>query len=235
VPYFARIQNGARFAREVHYLRRRKAMAPLLDVAAATGMASLGAALLRLALRRTWRLPGDIRVDVVERFGQWADLLWEHACPHYSFVELRDAETLNRIFPEDRPRLTRIRIRRKHRTLGWAVLQAAQMVDNPNFGAMYVGRITDVFAAPAHADLVIQVATDTLASLGVDLMLSNQSHPAWCRALRRHAFLSVPSNFAFAASPELAEKIGKVDPENARLHLTRGDGDGPWGHDPRAF
>jgi hypothetical protein len=235
VPYFARIENGARFAREARYLRRKKGMAPLLDVAAATGAASVGAGLLRLALRRRPRNASELRVELVEEFGPWADMLWERCAPHYSFIELRDAATLNRVYPKGRPRLTRLRLRRGSQTIGWAVLQAAHMRNNPNFGGLHVGRITDLLAAPDDAELVTEAATAALSGAGVELMLSNQSHPAWCSALRRQAFLSVPSNFAFAPSPELAERIHAVDPDSQRLHLNRGDGDGPWGHDPRAF
>lgn len=235
VPFFARIENGARVAREARYLRRRRGLAPLLDVAAATGVASLGAGLLRLALGRSRGRGPEVAVEEVEEFGPWADRLWERCNGQYSFVELRDAATLNRVYPKGRPGLTRLRVTRGSQTLGWAVLQAARMTDNPNFGALHVGRITDAFAAPEDAEPVMRAAAAGLAALGVDLMLSNQSHPAWCAALRRQAFLPVPSNFAFAASPELAERIRAVDPANQRLHLNRGDGDGPWGHDPRAF
>jgi hypothetical protein len=109
------------------------------------------------------------------------------------------------------------------------------MSDNPHFGNLYVGRITDAFAAPEDAGAVIRAAADALAGEHVDLMLSNQSHPAWCAALRRNAFLPAPSNFAFAPSPDLAQHIQAIDPEGRRLHLNRGDGDGPWGLDPRSF
>jgi hypothetical protein len=109
------------------------------------------------------------------------------------------------------------------------------MSENPNFGNLHVGRITDVFAAPEHAGVVVRAATAALAAEGVDVILSNQSHPAWGQALRSNAFLSVRSNFAFAPAPELARRIAAVDPEGRRLHLNRGDGDGPWGHDPRSF
>jgi hypothetical protein len=235
VPFFARIQNGARFAREARYARRRAVLARLLDVAAATGVASLGAALLRLALRRGPGLGRGTTLETVAEFGPWADALWERCRAHYSFVELRDAATLNRIYPAQRRGLHRLRIARGAETLGWAVLQAAHMSDNPNFGNLHVGRITDVFAAPEHADAVMRAAVDALAAEGVDLMLSNQSHPAWCEALRRNAFLEVPSNFVFAPAPELAKRIAAVDPDGTRLHLDRGDGDGPWGHDPRSF
>jgi hypothetical protein len=235
VPFFARIQHGARFAREARYARRRAAMARLLDVAAQTGAASLGAALLRLALRRGPGLGRGAAVETVAEFGPWADELWERCRAHYSFVELRDAATLNRVYPRPRPRLRRLRVVRGAETLGWAVLQSARMSDNPNFGSLHVGRITDVFGAPEHAGAVMRAAADALAAEGVDLMLSNQSHPAWCEALRRNAFLSVPSNFVFAPAPDLAKRIAAVDPDGTRLHLNRGDGDGPWGHDPRSF
>jgi hypothetical protein len=235
VPFLARVEHGARFVREARYVRRSKALARLLDAAAATGAASLGAALLRLALRRGPGLGRGTTVETVSEFGPWADELWRRCQAHYSFVNLRDAATLNRVYPAQRPRLRRLRVLREGRVLGWAVLQAAHMSDNPNFGSLHVGRITDAFAAPEHADAVMRAAADALAAEGVDLMLSNQSHPAWCAALRRNAFLSIPSNFAFAPAPDLAKRLDAVDPERRRLHLNRGDGDGPWGHDPRAF
>jgi hypothetical protein len=235
VPFFARIQNGGRFAREARYLRRKRGLAPILDVATTTGVASLAAGLVRLALRRSPRNESDLRVELVEEFGPWADMLWERCAPHYSFIELRDATTLNRVYPKGRARLTRLRLRRGSQTFGWAVLQATRMRNHPNFGELHVGRITDVLAAPEDAELVTDAATAALSALEVDLMLANQGHPVWCTALRRQAFLPIPSNFAFAPSPELAERIRAVDPGYQRLHLNRGDGDGPWGHDPRSF
>ncbi len=235
VPFFVRVENAGRFVREARQLRRRPALARLLDVAAATGAASLGAGLARLALKRAARLDDATSVETVPEFGPWADELWWRCRARYSFVELRDAATLNRVYPQQRPRLVRMRLMRAGRAVGWAVLQAARMSDNPNFGNLHVGRITDAFAAPEDAGAVMGAAADALAEQGVDLMISNQYHPAWCAALRRSAFLPAPSSVAFAPSPDLAKQIHVIDPEARRLHLNRGDGDGPWGHDPRSF
>jgi hypothetical protein len=234
VPFFVRIENGERFVREARYVRRNAFVARALDFAAATGLASLGATLVRLALRNGPRL-GSASVEIVPEFGPWADELWQRCRAHYSFVERRDAATLARIYPTERPRFERLRIDRDGQAIGWAVLQWAEMENNPNFGTLYVGRITDAFAAPADAAIVIRAAADQLAARGVDLMLSNQLHPAWCRALRRNGFLLGPSNYVFAPTAALAERIRALDPEYQRVHLNRGDGDGPWGHDPRAF
>ena len=94
---------------------------------------------------------------------------------------------------------------------------------------------TVTIAGPEDAEAVVGAAVEALRERGVDLMLSNQSHPAWCQALRRSAFLPAPSSLAFAASPELAKELRAIDPEGRGMHVNRGDGDGPWGLDPRAF
>ena len=83
--------------------------------------------------------------------------------------------------------------------------------------------LADFVAAPEDANVVVRAAVDALAAEGVDVILSNQSHLAWCAALRRNAFLAAPSNFVFAPSSELAKRIRAVDPEGRDVHLTRGD------------
>jgi hypothetical protein len=234
VPFLVRIERGGRFAREARWLRRKLRLAPLLDIAAATGLATLGAQAAKLALRRGAGLAGA-EAETMAEFGPWADEVWKRCRGLYSFVETRDAATLTRIYPRERARLERVRVSRAGQTIGWALLQRAEMQDNPNFGSLHVGRITDALAAPEDADAVIRAAAETLAARGVDLMLSNQLHPAWCAALRRNAFLPAPSNFVFAPNAKLAERIRALDPDYRNVHLNRGDGDGPWGHDPRSF
>ena len=234
VPCFVRVERGGRFARGALAARKHALVAAALDLSAFTGLASLGAAVVKLASGGGRGL-GDATVERVPEFGPWADELWERCRGHYSFVETRDAATLARIYPRERKRFERLRIARAGRDLGWAVLQSARMQDNPHFGSLHVGRITDVLSAPADADVVIRAAAGRLAELGVDLTLSNQLHPAWRAALRRSGFLPVPSNHVFAPTAPLAERIRALDPGYQRVHINRGDGDGPWGHDPRSF
>jgi hypothetical protein len=227
MPFFLRVQHGGRFAREVRHLRRRPALARLLDAAAATGAAGLGASLVNLALQRAPRPDGGVELEAIDAFGPWADELWQRCRERYSFVGVRDTETLNRLYPS-RQRFRGVRVSRGGRTVGWAVLDSKRMSGDSKFGSLHVGRLADCFAAPEDAELVVRAAVDALAGEGVDIVLSNQSHPAWCRALRRNAFLSIPSNFVFAPSPRLAERIRAVDPEGRGVHLTRGDdGGGP--------
>jgi hypothetical protein len=227
VPFFVRVERGARFAREAQYLRKRRWLARALDVGAASGAAWAGAGLARLALRRGPGL-GGTDVELVPDFGAWADALWQRCRGRYSFVALRDAATLNRIYPTSDAGLERLRVARGGRTLGWAVVQRAALRDDRTFGSMHVGRINDCLAAPEDAGLVIRAAADTLAARGVDLMLSNQLHPAWCEALRRSAFLPAPSNFVLGPTAALAARIRAHDPELRNVHMNRGDGDSAW-------
>ena len=235
LPFFVRVERGGRVAREARFLRQQAWRARLLDVAAVSGAAGLGAALARRALGRAARAAAGLESEPVPGFGAWADELWQRCRTLYSFVERRDAANLARIYPPERPRLERLRVSRAGRVIGWAVLQVRQFEDNPNFGALHVGRLTDCLAAPEDAEAVVGAAVERLRRHGVDLMLSNQSHPAWCQALRRSAFLPAPSSLAFAASPELGRELRAIDPEGRGMHVNRGDGDGPWGLDPRAF
>jgi hypothetical protein len=234
VPFFARIEQGGRFAREASYVRRKAVLRGALDIAAATGLARFGAELVKLALRRGPGL-GGASVETVPDFGAWADEIWERCRGRYSFVERRDAATLTRIFPVAPGGFERLRISRARRPIGWAVLEHREQKRNRTYGSLHVGRISDCFAAPEDAEIVIRAAADALAARGVELMLSNQLHPAWGRALRRNAFLPVPSNYVFAPTAPLAERIHAIDPEMRGVHLNRGDGDGPWGQIRRGF
>jgi hypothetical protein len=87
----------------------------------------------------------------------------------------------------------------------------------------------DGLALPEHAEPVMWLAARVLKARGVDLIISNQSHPAWGSALRRAGFFQGPSNCLFATAKQLSELIRGPDPHASELHLTRGDGDWPWG------
>jgi hypothetical protein len=98
-----------------------------------------------------------------------------------------------------------------------------QMNAHKQFGDMKVGSLVDGLALPGNEGLVVDHAVRALEERGVDLMVSNQSHAAWKRALRLAGFAQGPSNFAFACSQQLAMDIESLE----SCHINRGDGDGP--------
>ena len=171
-----------------------------------------------------------MRIDLVPRFDDWADAIWAANAPRYSFVGGRDAAALNATYPPGSSTFTRLRIARGDRTIGWAVVQDSLPGSSDHFGGMRVGTIVDGFAAPEDAAAVVQAGSDALAERRVDLIISNQSHRAWRRALSQAGFLRGPSSWLFAPSPALAEElVFAADPAGHAVHVNRGDGDWPWG------
>ena len=57
--------------------------------------------------------------------------------------------------------------------------------------------------------------------------MSNQSHIFWKNALKTNSFIKGPSNFIFASSKVLSDKLMGNIKSKDYIHLTRGDGDGP--------
>lgn len=233
VPFFFQVLHGGRFLRHIRYLRTTRLRTLLLDLAAFSGLAWLATRLARAVLGRRPRMMASLRAEWVERFEDWADELWNECAFSYSFVAVRTSEVLNRIYPPGRSGLFRLRIWSGDRVIGYAVVQEEDALHAEFMGDMRVGTIVDTLARPEYAHAVIWLAARELERRGVDVIISNQSHPQWGAALRRTGFLEGPSHCIFAACRRLAEAIRAVDPEARELHLNRGDGDWPWGVDLR--
>jgi hypothetical protein len=90
---------------------------------------------------------------------------------------------------------------------------------------MRVGTIVDCLGPPDCAAGIIRAAAMVLEQRGVDLIVSNQLHAAWSRALLESGFREGPSNYLFALSPAFVEASGGG--RHDQFHINRGDGDGP--------
>lgn len=229
VPFFFKVLNGTRFLRHIRYLRTTRLRRFFLDLAALSGTGWLGAQVARALLCRSPQSHAQLRVELVDRFGDWADHLWQRCAASYSFVAVRTSEILNRIYPMGRAGVFRLCISDAGQVIGYAVIQEEESLHSELMGEMRVGTIVDALAQPEHAAAVIWLAARVLQQRGVDVIISNQSHPSWGAALRQAGFLEGPSRCIFAAASDLAEEIRAVDPEGRELHLNRGDGDWPWG------
>jgi len=224
VPFHFKVNHPARVLRQVAPLRRDRGRRALADVAAWTGAGWLGVKTVQLA--RTRPATRGVTAEDVKSFGAWADDLWEECRSRYTMVASRDSATLNVLYPSWKSFVC-LKIRRGPRVLGWAVTLDTRMRENKYFGDLRVGSIVDGFAAPEDAAAVVQSATRRLEQRGVDLIVSNQSHRAWRRALRSAGFLDAPSNFIFAAAKPVAALLTPLDANHDRIFVNRGDGDGP--------
>ena len=245
VPFHFKVIHAGRFLHHIEALRTGALRRAALDAAANTGAGWLGMKALSLVTGFGRRLPPG-EVDVAPGFVPWADEVWERSRAAYALVGQRDAATLEGLYPASDPRFLRVRA-----AGGWALLLDTQMEGHKQFGDMRVGTIVDCLGRPESAGAVIRAAAGLLEQRGVDLIVSNQLHGAWCTALVESGFRAGPSNYLLALSPALAEAAGggemrrqagvdrlkPVPPWQAEavgklklalpFHFNRGDGDGP--------
>jgi len=197
-----------------------------LDIGARAGIGQLGLKILQGARARRCALE-EARAEAIQGFSEWADDLWKECNGRYAMIARRDSETLNIVYPANSQKYLCYKVTRNKAVVGWAVLLDTQMVDNKYFGNLRVGSIVDCLASPENASAVIQAASKVLEDRGVDLIVSNQSHAAWCLGLRDAGFLQGPSNYPFFSSTKLAKLLNPLETTMAQCHFTRGDGDGP--------
>ena len=224
VPFFFRVHHPAAFLRQIAPLRQSKLRRVLALIAASSGTGYLG--IKGLHWLRTKKEVAGVECKRVTSFDAWADDLWRHCASLYPLIGDRSAATLNVLYPADK-NFVCLRIMRQTETLGWVVVLDTQMRDNKYFGNLRVGTIADSLAAPENAASVVQAATRTLEERGVDLIVANHSNADWGQALRSSGYLQGPSNFIFAASKPLAERLAPIETNLDGAYLMRGDGDGP--------
>jgi hypothetical protein len=227
VPFYFKVNRPCRFLRGARALRSSAVRRAALDAAAFSGAGALGIRALQWYARRTCNAAALYPSELFRGFAGWADDLWRQCARRYTLAGVRDRSALNRLYPAGDKRFLCLRVFDGGRILGWAVLLDTAMRGHKQFGDLRVGSIADCLALPEDAAAVIAAATRRLEERGVDLIVSNQAHQAWTAALHSAGFLRGPSNFVFAASPELARLLHPFDDNAAGFHVNRGDGDGP--------
>lgn len=227
VPNYVRMVRPARVLRNLRYVRTTPLRRAVLDALAVTGVGWAAwrayESWRRLSARGTTR---GIEAQLVDRFGDWADVIWERTRDAYGLVARRDARMLNAMMPLTMP-VERLRVTRAGADIGWAVVRRREPAENPSgaFGPLRVGLIADALADPSDALAVIRAADRYLQAREVDLIFSNQTHIAWGAALVSTGYISAPSQFAFYRSPKMSELLSGAEP--GRFHINRGDCDGP--------
>ncbi|HWA38237.1 MAG TPA: hypothetical protein VG873_10265 [Burkholderiales bacterium] len=229
-PFCLRVLRPYRFLRRNAYLRTSGARRLALDALALSGAGPLGLHVLQAALRLRAGRRFSARAAPFEQFGAWADRLWEECRGEYAAIALRDAASMNAIAPQKGwPRVTRLRVEKGAATLGWALVMDTRMQGDARFGDLHVGSIVDCLAHPRDAGEVVAAATAYLAGRDVDMIGSNQAHPAWARGFAENGYLVLQNRRMFVASPGLQRLLEPFGETARGLHLTNMDGHGPHG------
>ena len=222
VPFYFFVNRPFRFLRGIRVLRSDAWRRVTLDVAAFSGLGWVVTRISQCFARRA--APEDVTTENIHAFSHLDDELWDDCKSHYSFLAVRDSATLQLLYPENSARFLCRRVRQSGgKPVGWFVALDTAMQGHKQFGNLRVGTIADALARPEDAEAVIHAAAGFLRARGVDLIVSNQMHPAWGAALRAAGFFQAPSNFVLAISPQLKEYCGDAH----GIHINRGDGDGP--------
>lgn len=224
VPFYFHVVRPNRFLRGMEALRTSPSRRLLFDFAAVTGIGWAGMRALQ-----AWRKSRPIRssrmtVDRVEEFSGWVDPVWEHSKNESALIAVRDSQTLCTLYPASDTHFMRLRVRREGQDIGWAVV--AERTKSKKYGGMRVGSIVDCWAGPQEARAVVEAASSALVDLGMDLIVSNQSHQSWTSAFEQAGYWTSPSNFIFAAGKKLSALLQPFAENKTRLHFTRADGDG---------
>jgi hypothetical protein len=226
VPFYFMVVRTAAFLRNVQILRSSSWSRMVCDFPAS---AIVLAPLIHTAqwvrgLRS--RFAPRVASEVVPEFGEWANAMWEEAADTMAFAALRDTAVLNVEYPPDGP-CVKLKCTHHGDTVGWVVVLATRMNQHRHFGSLMLGTIVDCMALKGFETSVVDSAIKYLRSLHVDLIVSNQNHETWRKALVSTGFSRGPSNYILGLSSRTAAELEPLKQNLPIAHLTRGDGSGP--------
>ena len=161
----------------------------------------------------------------LEVFDQSLDTLWDIAKQHSEFIAVRNAKYLKILYSDKR--FIKMKFFDQDQIIGWSVSLCTQLNDHKQFGNMKLGSIVDCLSLKGYEKSIISKTSEMLEKKGVDLIVSNQSHIFWKNAFKMNSFINGPSNYIFALSKILSDKLMDDKKLKDYMHLTRGDGDGP--------
>jgi hypothetical protein len=221
IPFLFRVSHPVPFTKNIVPLRHTPKRRLLMDAMAVSGAAWLGIRALQARVPRANR----ITVETVSGFDTWADDLWLRCADQLSLSAVRTSNVLNALYSD--PSFLRLKMSRNDTVVGWVVFRDTQMHGHRYFGDLRVATIVDAMAAPNAIPSVVRAATRFVEERGVDLIISNQGHHLWVLGLRECGFLAGPTNYILAMSPALTALLQPLETHQRRLHVNRGDGDGP--------
>ncbi len=229
VPFYFDVKSPNEFARNIRLPSDKRRIQAALRLLGRLRLAGAAFKARRLGAPRSSRqaLAHDCELRQVQTFDGVADELFERHAESYCFVGDRRAGALNCLYPVEHGEYIRLVVTRDDDVIGWSVVLDTRMRDHKYFGDLRVGTLADCFAAAGEAPAVVAAADRFLTQRRVDIVVSNQLHPAWGGALREIGYEEGPSNFFFYFSADLASELGELPAWERHAHVNRGDGEGP--------
>lgn len=226
-----KVLRADRLLKLMPQIRKRAVLRVSADILTASGLARVLGNIVHGSMGLVAGGSGP-RLAVVEedRFGPWADQVWQAAKGHYGFIAVRDAQSMNVLaLRDDWPNAIILRMEHQGRTVGWAAVRDTTFPEGHRFAGLRIGSIIDSLAEPGFEAGVIEAATRSLAARGVDATMSVYTHRDWLRGFRRAGYFVQPNRRPANTAPAMTEILSKVPGGPQSYHLTPLDGDGPHG------
>ena len=228
IPFFFKVCHPLPFLKNIRYLKDTKLKSFIIMLLANSGLGWLFMKFFFLVVSLFYiRLKKEphIVVEEMEIFDQDLNSVWENAKQHSLFIAVRNSKYLKTLYSDKR--FIKLKFSDANKIVGWSISLCTQLDDHKQFGHMKLGSIVDCLSLKGYEKSIISKTSEKLKRKGVDLIVTNQSHIFWKNALKMNIFINGPSNFIFASSKELSDKLMGGIKSKDYIHLTRGDGDGP--------
>ena len=228
VPFFFKVCHPRAFLKNIRYLKDTKLKSFIVMLLANSGLGWLCLkfifTLMSLFHIRFIKKPFIVNKEIKE-FDKNLDFVWENAKQHNSFIAVRNCEYLKILYSDKR--FIKLKFIDDNKVVGWSISLCTQLNDHKQFGCMKLGSIVDCLSLKGYETNIVSKTSEILKKRGADLIISNQSHIFWKNAFKINSFINGPSNFVFASSRLLFDKLMDNVKLKDCMHLTRGDGDGP--------
>ena len=228
VPLFFKVFNPNSFLKNMRYFKNTKLESFFIMLMMYSG---LGWLLIKFIFQVSslfnFRLKKEqhLTVKEIEIFDQDLDLVWENSKQYNSFAAVRNCEYLKILYSDKR--FIKLQFVDNNKIVGWSISLCTKLDDHKYFGHMRLGSIVDCLSLKGYEKSIVCLTAKLLKHKEADLIVSNQSHIFWKNAFKINSFINGPSNYIFALSKILFDKLMDDKKLKDYIHLTRGDGDGP--------
>ena len=228
IPFFFKVYHPRAFLNNIRYLKKTKLKSFIIMLIANSGLGWLCLKFVFLVdslFHIRFKKEPYIVAKAIEIFDQDLDFVWENAKQYNSFIAVRNCNYLKTLYSDKK--FIKLKFFHDNKFVGWSICLCTNLNNHKQFGHMRLGSIVDCLSLKGYERSIISKTSEMLKKKEVDLIVSNQSHIFWKNAFKMNSFIEGPSNFIFASSRELSNKLVENIKLKDCMHITRGDGDGP--------
>ncbi len=223
IPFFFKVVNPYIFLKNIKYFRNTKLKSAFVDLITISGLGWLGIKFINFFhyIFYLKKKNDELSAEEIKIVDEDYDKLWEKTKKYNSFIAVRNSKYLNILYSEKR--FIKLKFTHNKEIIGWSISLCTKLNNHKQFGNMVLGSIVDCLSLKNYEIEIINKTSEILKKRGSNLIVSNQSHYLWQNAFKKNIFIRGVSNFIFASSKNLNNKIKN----KSFMHITRGDGDGP--------